>query len=133
MSDIPSNGRPKVLIADDESHIRMLFKSMLMKENYQVVGEAADGNEALDLFKKDPYRYDLIITDLTMPYLTGDRLAEEITALRPEVPVILATGYANTADGENLKVSGIKAFIPKPCQRKELAKTLRLILDSNPS
>jgi len=85
--------------------------------------------ETLELFKKDPHRYDLIITDLTMPHLTGDRLASKVTAIRPDMPVIIATGYADAIDSDKVKQSGIKAFIPKPYQKEELAKTIRLILD----
>jgi len=64
-----------------------------------------------------------------MPHLTGDRLASEVIAIRPDMPVIISTGYADAVDSEKVKQSGIKAFIPKPCQKQDLAKTIRLILD----
>ena len=113
---------------DDEEHLVFLMKTILGRLGYKVTA-LTNSLEALNLFKKDPQRYDLIITDLTMPHLTGDRLASEVIAIRPDMPVIIATGYADAVDSEKVKQSGIKGFIPKPCQKQDLAKTIRLILD----
>ncbi|MCP4716547.1 MAG: response regulator [Deltaproteobacteria bacterium] len=66
-----------------------------------------------------------------MPRLTGERLASEIIAIRSDMPVIIATGYTNAVDSEKVKQSGVSAFIPKPCQKKDLARTVRLILDGD--
>jgi len=113
---------------DDEEHLVFLMKTILGRLGYKVTA-LTNSLEALNLFKKDPQRYDLIITDLTMPHLTGDRLASEVIAIRPDMPVIIATGYADAVDSEEVKQSGTKAFIPKSFQKQDLAKTIRLILD----
>ena len=122
-------GTENILLVDDEDFIIFPQKKILEKLGYKVT--AMTGSlETLALFSKNPQRYDLIITDLTMPNLTGDRLAAEVTAIRPDMPVILTTGYADSVDSENVKQSGIKAFISKPFQREALAKTIRLVLDA---
>lgn len=121
-------GNESILIVDDEEFMVFSQKKILERIGYHVTA-MTNSLEALGLFKKYPQRYDLIITDLTMPHLTGDRLASEVTAIRPDMPVILATGYADAVDSEKVKQSGIKAFIPKPCKKQDLAKTIRLVLD----
>ncbi len=121
-------GTENILIVDDEEFMVFPQKKILERLGYNVTAMTSS-LEALELFKNDPQRYDLIITDLTMPHMTGDRLAAEATAIRPGLPVILATGYADAVDDERVIQSGIKAFIPKPCKKEDLAKTIRLILD----
>jgi len=121
-------GSETILLVDDEECMAFPLKRMLERLGYTVT--AMTGSlETLELFKKDPRRYDLLITDLTMPHLTGDRLAAEVTAVRPDMPVILATGYADAVDDEKVRKCGIKAFIPKPCTKEDLARTIRLVLD----
>lgn len=124
---LPS-GTENILIVDDEEFMVFTRKKMLERLGYTVTAMNSS-LETLELFKQDPHRYDLIITDLTMPHLTGDRLAAEVTAIRRDMPVILATGYADAVDREKVKQSGIAAFLPKPCKKQDLAKTIRLILD----
>ena len=126
--DALPTGTEDILVVDDEEHLVFLMKTILGRLGYKVTA-LTNSLEALNLFKKDPQRYDLIITDLTMPHLTGDKLASEVIAIRPDMPVIISTGYADAVDSEKVKQSGIKAFIPKPCQKQDLAKTIRLILD----
>jgi len=128
IEDAIPTGTENILVVDDEEHMVFLTKTILGRLGYKVTA-LTNSLEALNIFKKDPQRYDLIITDLTMPHLTGDRLASEIIAIRPDMPVIIATGYADALESEKVKQSGIKAFIPKPCQKQDLAKTIRLILD----
>ncbi len=126
--DTIPTGTENILIVDDEEHMVFPQKKILERLGYSVTA-LTSSLEALNLFKKDPQRYDLIITDLTMPHLTGEKLASEIIAIRPDMPVIIATGYTDAIDSEKVKQSGIKAFIPKPCQKQDLARTIRLILD----
>ena len=126
--DALPTGTENILVVDDEEHLVFLLKKNMERLGYKVTA-MTNSLETLELFKKDPHRYDLIITDLTMPHLTGDRLASKVTAIRPDMPVIIATGYADAIDSDKVKQSGIKAFIPKPYQKEELAKTIRLILD----
>lgn len=101
---------------------------MLQHLGYKVTAMTSS-LETLELFRKDPQRYDLIITDLTMPHLNGERLASEVTAIHPDIPVILSTGYPDVIDARKLKKSCIKAFMPKPFEIRDLAKTIRSILD----
>ncbi len=125
--DLPT-GTENILIVDDEEYMVFPQKKILERLGYQVTA-MTNSLETLELFKKDPQRYDLIITDLTMPNLTGDRLTSEVIAIRPDMPVIIATGYTDAIDNEKVKHSGIAAFISKPCKKQDLAKTIRLILD----
>ncbi len=128
IDDAIQAGTENILVVDDEEHLAFLMKTILGRLGYTVTA-LTSSLDALEFFKRDPQQYDLVITDLTMPHLTGDKLASEIIAIRPDMPVILATGYADAVDSEKVKQSGIKAFIPKPCQKQNLAKTIRLILD----
>ncbi|MCP4714213.1 MAG: response regulator [Deltaproteobacteria bacterium] len=127
-SDTLPTGTENVLMVDDEDHLVFLMKKILGRLGYKVTA-LTSSPEALELFKKDPQRFDLLITDLTMPDLTGDSLASEVIAIRPDMPVIIATGYTDAVENGKVKQSGIKAYIPKPCQTVELASTIRLILD----
>jgi len=121
-------GTESILLVDDEEQLLFPTKNNLERLGYKVTA-MTNSLETLKLFKKDPQRYDLIITDLTMPHLTGDRLALEVTTIRPDMPVIIATGYSDAVDNDKVKQSGIKAFIPKPYQTQELTKTIRMILN----
>ncbi len=116
------------MIVDNEEHLVFLMKTILGRLGYNVTA-MSNSLETLEIFKKDPQRYDLIITDLTMPHLTGDKLASEVIAIRPDMPVIIATGYTDAVDSEKVKQSGITAFVSKPYKKQDLAKTIRLILD----
>ncbi len=91
--------------------------------------EAQDGCEALS--KITNQQFDLLITDITMPRITGDRLAKKILALRPDFPIIACTGYSEKLTELSVKKIGIRALIMKPIVRKELAETIRQVLDSN--
>jgi CheY-like chemotaxis protein len=85
--------------------------------------------EALALFEAKPNQFDLVITDMTMPNMTGDTLAGELMAIRPEIPVILCTGYSEKISPEKAESIGIKAYLMKPVSRGDFAKTIRKALD----
>ena len=85
--------------------------------------------EALSALRTDPYAYDLLITDQTMPEMTGVELAREVLELRPDMPVILCTGFSHLVDADRAKAVGIQGFVTKPLTKKELAKTVRQALD----
>jgi CheY-like chemotaxis protein len=87
--------------------------------------------EALELFREQPERFDLIMTDMTMPQMTGDRLAAEIMKTRPDMPVILYTGFSHKITEIKAKQHGIKAFLMKPLVLRDLASTVRKVLDQN--
>jgi len=89
--------------------------------------------EALKLFQNDPKRFDLVISDMTMPNMTGDKLAREILAIRPDIPIILCTGYSERFTEGQAGKMGIKAFIMKPLVIGDLAATIRKVLDQSRS
>ena len=88
---------------------------------------------ALELFRSNPDDYDLVVTDMTMPNMTGDRLAIELMRIRPDIPVVLCTGYSRKVSHEQAQKIGIKAFANKPIVKAELAKTVREVLDRHGS
>ena len=90
---------------------------------------STSSRDALDLFRKAPDEFDLVITDMTMPHLTGDRLTAEILKIRPGMPVILCTGYSDRISGEKAHLMGIREFIMKPVNIMDLAKAVRKVLD----
>jgi PAS domain S-box-containing protein len=120
-------GSEKVLFVDDEMAIVELSRCQLEKLGYQVTVRTSS-IEALELFKSQPDRFDLVITDMTMPNLTGDKLATEIMAIRPAMPIILCTGFSSAIDEEKSRKIGIRAFIHKPILTRELALAIRRAL-----
>ena len=85
--------------------------------------------EALEAFKAQPDNYDLIITDQTMPRMTGQMMANEMMAIRPDIPVILCTGHSDLMNEDKAKEMGIQAFLMKPIAMGDIAKTIREVLD----
>jgi len=123
-------GSEHVLYVDDEVAIARLGKKMLESLGYRVTTRTSS-IEALELFKYRADIFDLVITDMTMPNMTGDRLASEIMKIRPDIPVIICTGYSKKFSDEEAIENGIKAFQMKPLIKKELAKTVRKVLDDS--
>lgn len=121
-------GTESVLFVDDESVLVDLGEQMLTRLGYKVTC-CEDSQEALDLFQDNPYRFDLVITDTTMPNMTGDILASRLLALRPDLPVFLCTGYSEQITQEKATRIGIAAFLMKPLSISDLALTLRSTLD----
>jgi YesN/AraC family two-component response regulator len=77
----------------------------------------------------DPTRFDLVITDQTMPEMTGVELAKEVLAIRPDMPIIMCTGFSYVVDADKARAAGIKAFAMKPLTKREIARTIRKVLD----
>ncbi len=121
-------GTEHILFVDDEESLINLGKQVLVSLGYTVTSRI-NSLEAFELFKTRPNAFDLVITDLTMPNMTGDELALKIMAIRPEIPVILCTGFSTRITEEKAKSMGIKAFIMKPLIKKDIAETLRQVLD----
>ena len=121
-------GNEKILFVDDEPTIVEITNQMLKRLGYDVVTRTAS-NEALDLFKVQPEKYDLVITDMTMPGMMGDELAGELMQIRPDIPVILCTGFSQRITEKKAKHLGIKAFLMKPLVMRSLAVTIRKVLD----
>ncbi len=122
-------GTEHILFIDDEPALIDIGKEILSTLGYDVTPCTAS-DEALDLFKADPERFDLVITDLTMPKMTGDLLAQELMRMRPEIPVILFTGYSDLVSRERFNKLGIRDCLMKPLTRKDLAESIRRVLDT---
>jgi two-component system cell cycle sensor histidine kinase/response regulator CckA len=94
------------------------------------VTEKTSSLEALELFRRNPAGFDLVITDMTMPSMTGDILSTEMKKIRPDLPVILCTGYSRKISEQQAEEIGINAFAYKPYTKADFAKTIRKVLDA---
>ncbi|MDA8139092.1 MAG: ATP-binding protein [Desulfobacteraceae bacterium] len=121
-------GDERILLVDDELSIIRIGAQILERLGYTVTAQSSS-MEALALFRKQPMAFDLVITDLAMPNLTGDRLAAKLIAIRPELPILLCTGFSDQLSAENAAALGIRGFAYKPIVRAELAKLVRKALD----
>jgi len=122
-------GDERILFVDDEESIAAMTTEMLSRLGYRVTS-LTSSQEALELFKKDPGAFDLLITDMTMPQMTGDQLARKLMAMRSDLPVILCTGFSARMDADQARSMGIAAFITKPVLNRKLAETIRKVLDN---
>ena len=121
-------GTERVLVVDDEENLVDMGRQMLEGLGYEVVTRTSS-IEALELFKTRPDRFDLVITDMTMHNLTGDKLALKLAKIRPDIPIILSTGFSHEITEEKAKEMGIKAFLFKPILKRVMAETVRRVLD----
>lgn len=121
-------GSEHILVVDDEAANVELLEKQLELLGYTVTSRTSS-LEALELFRTQPERFDLVITDQTMPNLTGMQLVQEIMKIRSTIPVILCTGFSETVTPERSQALGLSAFLMKPVTRKELAATIRKVLD----
>lgn len=121
-------GTERILFVDDEEMIVRLFVRTLGIQGYRVVGEI-DSVDALEAFRAEPNSFDLIITDLTMPKMCGDRLAREIHDIRSDVPIILCSGFNESTDEEQALSLGIRRYLKKPITSRMLSETIRAVLD----
>jgi len=125
--DPAPTGSERVLFVDDEKALVEMGQQMLEHLGYKVTTRTSS-IEALELFREQPQKFDLVITDMTMPNMTGDKLAQELIDIRSNIPVILCTGYSQQINETKAKVMGIKAFVLKPMVMNELAITIRTVL-----
>ncbi len=123
-----TGGNERLLIVDDELIIAEITKLIIQKLGYSVK-TVADSLEALNIFQSSPGEFDLVITDQTMPRMSGISLAKEIKKIRPDIPVILCTGYSETTDSEKAKEQGITEFLYKPVLAEDLAMAIRRALN----
>lgn len=121
-------GQEHVLFVDDEESLVNMGKRMLEKLRYKVSG-LTSSIEALKTFRSQPESFDLVITDLTMPDLTGDKLAKKLKCIRADIPIILCTGYSDLITEDMSKTIGIREFIIKPFAMHEMAQAIRRVLD----
>ena len=121
-------GNERILFIDDEAVLAKMGKEILNALGYDVT-PMTSSLESLALFKEDPKRFDLVITDTTMPHMPGDILAQKIMEIRPDIPVIICTGHSKRISREKAKQMGIKGFLMKPLVMRDLASTVRRVLD----
>lgn len=122
-------GQERILFVDDESALVNMGKQMLERLGYKVDIQTSS-TEALELFREKPDEFDLVITDMTMPHMTGEKLAKEIMKIRPEIPIILCTGYSERITEDRAKKMGIAEFAMKPLLVHDLAEAIRRALDN---
>lgn len=122
-------GTEKILFVDDEAPLAALGKKTLEFLGYRVEVRTSP-IEALELFRANPERFDAVITDMTMPQLTGLGLAREVLAIKPGIPVILCTGFSEQANEARMRAAGIRALLFKPVVIEDLVIELRKVLDA---
>ncbi|MCP4577592.1 MAG: response regulator [Deltaproteobacteria bacterium] len=126
--EMTPGGTERILLVDDEDTILRLEKIVLERLGYQV--ECRNSSiGALGAFGANPNSFDLVITDMAMPKMTGDQLAEQLISIRPDIPIILLTGFSERMNKEMAERIGIKGFLLKPVLKSNLARLVRKLLD----
>jgi CheY-like chemotaxis protein len=120
-------GHGHILIVDDEADIVELEKEMVERLGYSAKAVVKSG-AALALFRENPDKYDLVLTDQTMPDMTGVDLARKLVSIRPGIPIVLVTGYRDVLDVELAREAGVKAVVAKPMTRTEIGLTIKQLL-----
>jgi len=121
-------GKERILFIDDEDSMVKMGHQRLERLGYKVES-ITSSLKALDIFRSKPDQFDLVITDLTMPQMTGDKLVKEILNIRPEMPIIICTGFSEKMDGEKAREIGASGCLEKPHEKRDLAKMVRKVLD----
>ena len=124
------HGRERILLIDDEKSLVSMSREILARLGYDVVTET-DGLAALELFRSQPEIFDLVITDLMMPHITGEQLAIAMKHIRPDIPIILNTGAPSTLDKVRIKNAGINDIIEKPATTQQFVEKIRQVLDGS--
>jgi PAS domain S-box-containing protein len=123
-------GQERILLVDDEQPLVEIGKQMLQRLGY-IVTTRTSSIEALELFKANPNRFDLVITDIVMPNMTGEKLAQKMMGIRSDIPVILCTGYSEKITRKHATEMGIQSLLMKPLVMRDLATTVRQALSAN--
>jgi len=121
-------GKENILLVDDETPVAELEGQILSRLGYQVTVET-DSLTALETFRSQPDAFDLVISDMTMPKMTGDQLAKKILAIRADIPIVICTGFSEKINENQAKDIGVKGFLMKPVPKVEMTQMLRKILD----
>lgn len=125
--EVPRHGKGHILIVDDEASLISVTSENLKSLGYSVTSRLC-GKEALELFRNTPEQFDLVISDLTMPEITGDKLAARLIEVRPDIPIIIYTGYSTPELKNQVSRLGVRAVLEKPSSRGELAKLVQNVL-----
>ncbi|MDY6904725.1 MAG: PAS domain S-box protein [Thermodesulfobacteriota bacterium] len=123
-------GTERVLLVDDEEAVIRTEQIMLERLGYQVTAYTSS-TDALETFRAGPSRFDLVISDMAMPNMTGDRLARELITIRPDIPIIIFTGFSERINKQKAAEMGIKGFLMKPVAKSDMAPLIRNVLDNN--
>ncbi len=124
------SGEARILLVDDEEGIVRIHRSMLGRAGYEVIGRTSS-IEALEAFRENPDRFDLVITDMTMPQMTGLELSREILQLRPDIPIIICTGYSEALSPEKIREMGIRDSLMKPVLASDMTATIARVLSED--
>ena len=122
-----AEGRERILFVDDDRDIAAMAKEILERYGYTVQSETSS-SRALERFRASPREFDLIITDMIMPNMTGEELARASVSIRPDIPIILCTGYDEETYRDRAAEIGIKAVIMKPVDGRSMVKAIRKAL-----
>ena len=126
--NVTPTGKEHILVVDDEDHLLVMYDRQLRRLGYEVTC-SSNPEEVLELFRTDPLKFDLVITDFTMPRMTGIELAKELGSIRPGLPIILCSGVSQVVSDTESKRAGIQTVIYKPIRRPEIAQAIRKALD----
>ncbi len=129
-SSLLPTGTEHILLVDDELPITKLEIQMLERLGYKVDPHTSSP-DALEAFKKNPDKYDLIISDMSMPKMTGKDLSEELLKIRPDIPIIICTGFSERFNKEQAQEMGIRGYLIKPVVMADMAKEIRRVLDAS--
>jgi PAS domain S-box-containing protein len=122
-------GTEQILLVDDEQAILTMEEQMLERLGYQVTSRTSS-LEALEAFRANPDKFDLVITDMAMPNMAGDQLAAELVGIRPDIPILLCTGFSTIMSEEQAALQGIKGFLMKPVLMQDFSQKIRKGLES---
>jgi CheY-like chemotaxis protein len=126
-----SQGRGQILFVDDEETLARLGQRMLERLGYRVVA-VTSSIAALNTFRRTPEAFDLVVTDQTMPQMTGEVLARELRQIRADIPIILCTGFSHVIDADKAAAQDIDAFLLKPLIAKDLGLAIQEVLSQQP-
>ncbi|MDM8535340.1 response regulator [Desulfobacterales bacterium HSG17] len=122
-------GNERILLVDDEEQIVLMEEKTLKRLGYHVTSKTSS-IDAFELFRKQPEQFDLVITDQAMPNMAGMQLADNLLKIRPDIPIILCTGFSEIVNEDQAKAIGIKEFLMKPVVKKDLAEIIRKVLSN---
>jgi CheY-like chemotaxis protein len=121
-------GTERILVVDDEAILTEIMRKILERLGYEVTARTSS-KEALEVFRSEPGRFDAVITDMTMPIITGNELARELMRVRPDIPIILCTGFSDTISADEARAMGIREYLMKPIVASDLAQSIRRALE----
>ncbi len=127
--DRPPRGAESILFIDDEEMQVRAMQKLLEHLGYRVLA-LTDARAALEAFRASPEAFDLVITDMSMPAMAGSEVARHVLKIKPGVPIILCTGYSESIDESRALALGIRAFMMKPYSVRDIAKTIRSVLET---